>query len=119
MRRRKAFQFLQAFHGLHRLEGIVVDVRGVQAAALLERIFRQRREKRLELLLHRYEEPDVVAIPADVHPRFARCLLIRVGPEVGDHRPAGHVAHGRGDVAVLTAKGTFQSFQRTAFRSPP
>jgi hypothetical protein len=29
---------LQAFHGLHRLEGIVVDAGGVQAAALLEGI---------------------------------------------------------------------------------
>src|SRR5262245_10781751 len=56
----EALQLVQALHGLHRLQRGVVDVRRVQAAALLERIFRQRRQERLELLLHRNEEPDVV-----------------------------------------------------------
>ena len=41
MRRREAFQLVQTFHGLHRLNRIVVDARRVQAAALLEWILRQ------------------------------------------------------------------------------
>src|SRR5262245_47732146 len=53
VRRREALQLLQALHGLQCLEGVVVDARGVQAAALLEGVFRQGGEELLEFLLHR------------------------------------------------------------------
>src|SRR5208283_237735 len=56
VRRRKRFQFLQALHGLHRLDRIIIYAGGVQAAARLERIVRQRRQKRFELLLHRNKQ---------------------------------------------------------------
>src|SRR5262245_35965290 len=36
VRRRQAFELVQALHGLHRLERGVIDVRRVQAATLLE-----------------------------------------------------------------------------------
>src|SRR5262245_14630731 len=41
-RRPKRFQLVEPLHRLHRLDRVVVDAGGVQAAALLERILRQR-----------------------------------------------------------------------------
>src|SRR5262249_32516852 len=100
VRRRETLELVQSLHGLHRLERRVIDVRGVQAAPLLERIVRQRHEERLELLLDGYEEPDVVAIPAKVHRGFLWRLLERLRPTVDDHRPCGSVAYGVRDVSL-------------------
>src|SRR5713101_5867526 len=100
-RGRQALQLLQPLHSLERLERLVVDARGVEAAALLEGKLRQGQKETLELLLHRHEEPDIVRIPADVHAGLAGRPLVGISAQVDDHRPARHFANRGGDVADL------------------
>ena len=57
-------------------------------------------EKRLELLLHGHEEPNVIRIPAEIQPGLVWRFLIGIGPQVDDDGPAGHVPGGRGDVSI-------------------
>src|SRR5262245_49462711 len=72
---------LELFQGLHRLQRAVVDVRGVEARPFLERELRNRPQEFSDLLLHRYEEPYVVRVPADVGPRLEGHALIGVGTQ--------------------------------------
>ena len=70
---------LQSLQSRCRFDRHIVDVRGVQTAAFLERVLRNRCKERLELLLHRYEEPDVIRIPTEIHRRVEWHHLIGIG----------------------------------------
>ncbi len=59
-------QVLELLHCPHGLECQIVDVAGVQARTFLERVFGDRRQELLELLLHGHEQPYIVAVPPDV-----------------------------------------------------
>src|SRR5262245_23799672 len=78
-RKRKRLEFVQALHGRGRLEGLVVDARGVQAAAFLERVFGDGREEFLDVLLCGNKGPQIVPVPTEV-PQvcLVRTLLVGV-----------------------------------------
>src|SRR5262245_24856581 len=102
VRKRKRLEFVQAPHGRGRLEGLVVDARGVQAAAFLERVFGDGRKEFLDILLRRNKGPQIVPVPTEVpQVRLRRTRLVGVRAQVNKQRPAGCRARPGRDVADL------------------
>src|SRR5262245_30594237 len=65
-------------HRLGYLQGLVANVGRVQGAAELIRVVHESAEQLLEFLLDRDEDPQLLAVPADVHPRLVRRPLERI-----------------------------------------
>src|SRR5262249_48559310 len=66
------------------LESVVVDVPRIQICSFLERKLGDCCKEGADFLLYRHKQPDVVSIPADIHLRLERCMLIRICSQVYD-----------------------------------
>ena len=75
-RRTQRFEFVQSLEGCGGLQRPIINPCGTQVSTFLERKLWNRHQELFHLLLHRYEQPDVVPIPTHIHLGFVRHFLV-------------------------------------------